>query len=200
MRWSKLLVPGMVLGACVAAMAQTPTYNRGRTPSEKEIRAWDIAIGPEGKELPPGSGTAREGVKVFALRCARCHGPTGAEGPSLPNQWPYSGRRRVRSLVGGQGTLNTANRVETVGSFWPFATTVWDFVNRAMPPKEEGSLSADEVYALTAFLLYQNDIIQESDVLDAKSLPKIQMPNRNGFVVPPWPDWRTLPGDGRRTP
>ena len=184
MRCFNLLVPVMALAACVAALAQTPAYNRGRTPSEEEIQAWDISIGPEGKELPPGSGTAQEGAKVYAQQCAQCHGPTGAEGPSIPgvaNLWPYSfpGRGRfVPPLVGGKGTLNTVRPVRTIGSFWPFATTIWDYINRAMPPKGEGSLSADQVYALTAFLLYQNGIIQESDAMDAESLPKIQMPNR----------------------
>jgi S-disulfanyl-L-cysteine oxidoreductase SoxD len=87
-------------------------------------------------------------------------------------------------MLGGKGTLNTLDPVMTIGSYWPFATTLWDFINRAMPRKQKGSLSADEVYALTAFLLYRNDIIRESDFIDAKSLPKIQMPNRNGFVPP----------------
>jgi cytochrome c len=188
--------------ACVAAWAQTPTYNRGRTPSAEEIRAWDISIGPEGKELPPGSGTAKQGAAIYAQKCAVCHGPIGAEGaspegeiagaPGAANLWPYSiiGPRAVRALVGGKGTLTTPNPVRTIGSFWQVATTIWDYINRAMPPKEEGTLSADAVYALTAFLLYRNDIIQENDVIDAKSLPKIQMPNRNGFV-PPRPEWNS---------
>ena len=179
-----LLVPVMTLvPLCgIAALAQTPTYNLGRTPSAEEIRAWDIAIGPAGKELPPGSGTAQEGAKVYAQRCAECHGPTGT---GIEGQGPY------RTLVGCQGTLKTNHPVRTIGSFWPFATTVWDYINRAMPWNKEGSLSADEVYAVTAFLLYRNGIIQESDVLDAKSLPKIPMPNRNGFV-PLWPEWEKI--------
>ena len=181
MRYSlNLLVPGMVLAvnvACVAALAQTPTYNVGRTPSKEEIKAWDIAVSPAGKELPPGSGTVPEGAKVYAQKCSRCHGPTGTEpGP-------------VRPLVGGKGTLTTLNPLRTIGSYWPFATTLWDYINRAMPRTEEGSLQPGEVYALTAFLLFQNGIIQESDVLDAKSLPKVQMPNRSGFV-PPEPGWK----------
>ncbi|OFW15474.1 MAG: hypothetical protein A3H27_18670 [Acidobacteria bacterium RIFCSPLOWO2_02_FULL_59_13] len=172
----------MVLGTCVAALAQTPTYNRGRTPSAEEVRAWDIAIGPDGKELPPGSGTAKEGAKIYARECAHCHGPTGAAVPSgAANLWPhtYSGQGRSPTpLVGGRGTLDTDRPMRTIGSFYPVATTIWDYINRAKPPKEPGSLSADQVYALTAFLLYQNNIIQESDVMDAKSLPKVQMPNR----------------------
>lgn len=172
-----LLVPVMALAvnAWVAALAQTATYNNvGRTPSEEEIRAWDIAISPEGKGLPPGSGTAKEGAKIFAERCAVCHGPGG------------EGRARLgTALVGGRGTLTDVKPVRTVGSYWPLATTIWDYINRAMPKNQPQSLKADEVYALTAFLLYRNDIIKESDVMDAKTLPKVQMPNRNGFV-PAW--------------
>jgi len=173
-----LLVLVTALAACVAALAQTPTYNLGRTPSAEEIQAWDLLVGWEGKELPPGSGTAQEGAKLYAQKCAACHGPTGAEGsPPPPGQMRPSPR-----LVGGRGTLNTPKPVKTVGSFWPFAPVVWDYINRAMPRGQEGSLRPNEVYALTAFLLYRNGIIQESEVLDAQSLPKIQMPNRNGFV------------------
>ena len=175
-----LLVPVMavMVPLCgIAASAQMPTYSLGRTPSKEEIRAWDIAIGPAGKELPSGSGTAQEGAKIYAQKCAVCHGPTG-DGGAL-------GLR----LAGGQGTIDTSRPVRTIGSFWPFATTIWDYINRTMPWDEGGSLSADEVYALTAFLLYRNDIIKETDVMDAKSLPKVQMPNRNGFV-PPEPTWK----------
>jgi hypothetical protein len=160
----------------VATLAQRTTYNLGKTPTQEEIRAWDIAIGPEGKELPPGKGTAKDGAKIFTQRCAACHGPTGAEGSPVD--------AHVQRLVGGQGTIGTAYEVKTVGSFWPFATTIWDYINRAMPLRQGGSLKADEVYALTAFLLYRNNIIKEDDVIDAKSLPKIQMPNRYGFVPP----------------
>ena len=169
-----LFVPVMALFVgvvSVSAIAQTPKYNVGRTPSAEEIRAWDISVGPAGKELPPGSGTAVEGTKIFAQKCAQCHGPTGTEAKFLHGV-----------LVGGKGTLGTDHALRTVGSFFPFATIVWDFINRAMPLFREGSLTADEVYSLTAFLLYRNGIIQETDVMDATSLPKVQMPNRNGFV------------------
>ena len=178
---SKVLVPVMVLATCVVAVAQTPTYNLGRTPSAEEIRAWDISIGPEGKELPPGSGTAEQGAPIYAQKCAACHGSTGAEarGPSRSTT-----RRSRAPLVGGQGTLTSIHPVKSIGSYWPYATTVWDYINRAMPADQVGSLTADEVYALTALLLYRNGIIQESDVIDAKSLPEVRMPNRNGFVPP----------------
>ena len=171
-----LLLPILIVAAAAGGWAQGPAYHLGKTPSEETIRAWDIAVGPEGKELPPGSGTAKEGAKIYAQKCAACHGPTGTEGPA-------------RRLVGGRGTLHTPNPVRTVGSFWPFATTVWSYINASMPQLQEGSLSADEVYALTAVLLYWNGIIGESDRLDEKTLPKIQRPNRNGFV-PARPDYQ----------
>jgi S-disulfanyl-L-cysteine oxidoreductase SoxD len=169
-----LAVPVMVLAAniaCLAALAQTPDYNNvGRTPSQEEIRSIDIAIAVDGKELPPGSGTAKQGAPIYAKKCVECHGPN------------LEGTKIGLPLVGGKGTLATAHPVKTIGSYWPFATTLWDYINRAMPRWQEGSLQPDEVYALTAFLLYKNAIIQENDVLDANSLPKIQMPNRNGFL------------------
>ena len=169
--WSaRRFLPMLALAACSAAWAQAPSYNVGRSPTKEEIQAWDISIGPDGKELPPGNGTAKQGAEIFAKKCAACHGPT-AEGSQLAPR-----------LLGGQGTLNTPQPVRTIGSYWPFATTVWDYINRAMPQGQGGSLSANEVYSLTAFVLFRNNIVQESDVMDAKSLPKVQMPNRNGFV------------------
>lgn len=177
-RFSLLLVPVMALGASIAALAQGPTYVLGRTPTQEEIKAWDIAIGPEGKELPSGSGSAVEGAKIYASRCVACHGPTGTEGKFLHGV-----------LVGGKGSLTTLEPVKTVGSFYPYATTVWDFINRAMPFDKPGSLSPDQVYAVTAFLLYKNDIVKETEVMDAKSLPRVRMPNRDGFF-PAEPVWK----------
>ncbi len=171
----------MLLGG--SALAQSPTYGVGSTPSAEEIRAWDISIGPTGKELPPGRGTAKEGAPVFAQKCAVCHGATLAGGlaPTLlkkakaePNVDPWS-----------------LGRVLPIRS--PYATTVWDYINRAMPLNGEGTLTAHEVYALTAFLLYKNDVISEDEVLDAQSLPKVKMPNREGFA--PLPEWK--PGTPR---
>jgi cytochrome c len=176
---AKFLVLTLLLSAGVAILAQSPTYHLGRTPSQQEIEAWDKAVAPDGKELPPGKGTAKEGAKLFAERCAGCHGPTGEMCPP----------GHTETLVGGKGTLTTIHEVRTVGSFYPFSTTVWDYINSSMPPNQPGSLTADDVYALTAFLFFRNGIIQENDVLDAKTLPKIQMPNRNGFV-PPIPKWK----------
>ena len=170
----------MFLGG--SALAQGLTYGVGSTPSEEEIRAWDISISPTGEELPPGRGTAKEGAPVFAQKCAVCHGATGAGGlaPTLlkakaePNVDPWE-----------------LGRVLPIRS--PYATTVWDYINRAMPLNAEGTLTADEVYALTAFLLYKNDVVPEDELLDAQSLPKVKMPNRENFA--PLPEWK--PGKPR---
>ena len=181
MGWSKrsggVWVLAAVVAAGAAAHAQSPNYGVGRRPSADELRAMDSLIGPEGKELPPGKGTAREGATIYAQRCAACHGATGTEGPN-------------DRLVGGQGTLNTDRPVRTVGSYWPYATTVWGYIHRAMPVDSPGSLTPDQVYALTAFLLFKNGIIQETTVMDRESLPKVRMPNRDGFVADPRPDWK----------
>jgi len=187
------LLPVMVLLACSAAMAQSPTYKVGRTPTAAELHEWDQVVGSDGKELPPGKGSAVDGAPIYTAKCAVCHGKNG-EGV-----WPFKG------LVGGQGTLNTATPKITVGSYHPFATTIWEFINRAMPRNASRTLSPDEVYALTAWVLYKNDIIKETDVLDQNSLLEVQMPNRNGFYpVPPqqtpdkdrsWlPYWNQAPG------
>ena len=170
---SNFLLPVMALFACGAVLAQSPTYKVGRPPTEAEERAWDHTVGSDGKELPAGSGSAVEGAKVYAAKCAMCHGKSG-EGI-----FPYN------RLVGGVGTLNTANPIVTVGSYFPYATTIWDFVNRAMPVGAQGTLSPEEVYAVTAFILFRNGIIKETDVLDKKSLVEVQMPNRNGFFPEP---------------
>jgi S-disulfanyl-L-cysteine oxidoreductase SoxD len=167
-----LLAAALAILASVAAHAQGPTYQLGRTPSQEEIKARDIAISPEGKELPPGRGTAKDGATVYTQKCAACHGPN-ATGSALH-----------RGLI----PLGNAKPVKIPYSLVPYATTVWDFINRAMPQSKPGSLTPDEVYAVTAYVLYRNDIITETDVLDATSLPKIKMPNRDNFL-PARPEW-----------
>jgi cytochrome c len=164
-----------IVAATVPVLAQMPTFGLGRTPTAEEVRAWDIAIGPDGQELPPGSGTAVAGKVVYEKKCLDCHGAGGKDG-------------KQDVLVGGQGSLGTARPLKTIGSYWPYATTVWDFTNRSMPFDKPGSLTADEVYAVTAYLLFLNGIIGEQDVLDARTLPRVQMPNRGGFVPDPRPD------------
>ena len=165
----------VIAAAALPSRAQLPTYGLGRAPTPDEISAWDITIPPDGKGLPPGSGTATSGKAVYTERCASCHGEKGNDGKYDP-------------LVGGRGTLTTDKPVKTVGSYWPYATTLWSYINRAQPFDEPGSLTHAQVYAVTAFLLYLNGIIGETDVLDARTLPAVKMPNRDGFVPDPRPD------------
>jgi len=162
----------MVLAACAVALAQTPDYkNVGRAPTKEEILAWDIAVGPDGKGLPQGSGSAKDGAPIYAQKCASCHGENAEGGHIGP-----------RLAIGKESleSLKTARPVKGL-VYWPFATTIWDYINRSMPRDAEGSLTPNEVYALSAFLLFRNDIIKETDVINSKSLVELQMPNRNGF-------------------
>ena len=163
---------------CATLTAQSPKYGVGRPPTPEEIRAMDITPAPDGTGLPEGHGTAADGSDVYSRRCARCHGAKG-EGGDEPKQSP---------LVGGRGSLKTPKPLKTVGSYWPYATTVWDYVNRAMPLDRPGTLTHNQVYSVVAFILSMNGLIGENDVLDAKNLPKIRMPNRDGFVPDARPD------------
>lgn len=150
-------------------------YGIGHSPSKEFINNWDIAIGPDGAELPDGRGTVAEGAIVYGERCAACHGPSGREGPD-----PI--------LVGGQGTLASAKPLFTVGSYWAYATTLYDYIYRAMPFVTPGSLTPNEVYALCAYLLNANGIIADDALMDRESLPAVHMPNRDGFIPDPRPD------------
>jgi cytochrome c len=162
---------GLAVGlALTGAASAADTPNLGRAAAPDEIAKWDISIGPDGAGLPPGRGTPAEGEAVYAAKCLACHGEKGA---GKPND----------RLVGGQGTLGSDSPVKTVGSYWPFATTVFDYVRRAMPLNESKSLSDDEVYAVVAYLLRLNGIIRDGDVMDQQTLPKVRMPNRDGFVL-----------------
>jgi cytochrome c len=177
------VLPFLLLwGASV--VAQGPTYGVGRTPTAEEIRAWDISIGPTGEELPPGRGSAREGAAIYKQKCAVCHGATGIGGPA-----PV-----LRAEKGPETDTWERGRILPVRS--PFATTVWDYINRAMPLNQEGTLKPDEVYALTAFLLSINSVIPEDQVLDQQSLPKVKMPLGDEYAsLPEWkPKSRRLPG------
>jgi S-disulfanyl-L-cysteine oxidoreductase SoxD len=151
-------------------------YGIGSTPTAAQISAWNIDVTPDGAGLPAGSGTVAQGRVLFTQKCAACHGATGGGGPG-------------GVLVGGQGSLASAKPLLTIGSFWPYATIVYDYINRAMPHDKPQSLKADEVYALAAFLLNQNGVIAADAVMDAQTLPKVAMSNRNGFTqVDPRPD------------
>ncbi len=179
----RLLLLLMLLGG--SAVAQSPTYGVGRTPSEEEIRAWDISISPTGEELPPGRGTPEEGELVYRRGCATCHGANGVGG---------SAPRLVKREAEPGAHPWDYGRILPIRA--PYATVVWDYINRGMPLNREGTLTADEVYALTAYLLFINDVIPEDTVLDAESLPKVEMPNRDAFArVPVWqPGMPRLPG------
>jgi mono/diheme cytochrome c family protein len=150
-------------------------YGIGRVATPDELAGWNIDIGRDGSGLPGGSGTVSHGRDVFAQQCAACHGDNGAGAV---------GDR----LVGGQGTLATAKPVRTVGSFWPYAPTLFDYIRRAMPQNAPQSLSNDEVYAVSAYILSLNGIVPTDATLDARSLAAIKMPNRDGFGSDPRPD------------
>jgi S-disulfanyl-L-cysteine oxidoreductase SoxD len=169
------LVTPFVVHAFGSALAQSATYGVGRTPKPEELMAIDIDVTPDGKGLLPGSSTAAAGKDVYTRRCETCHGPTGKEGPQ-------------DVLVGGQGSLATVRPQKTIGSYWPYATTLWDYIRRAMPFEHPGTLTADEIYGTTAYLLFLNGIIGERDVVDQVTLPQIKMPNRDGFTADPRPD------------
>ena len=171
------LLPFVLLVGDVA-LAQSPTYGVGRTPTPEEIRAWDISISPTGTELPQGHGTAKEGAQVYRAKgCAGCHGAnlTGGRAPVL--------------LKADKGPGVDPWELGRVLPFRaPYATIVWDYINRGMPLNREGTLTADEVYALTAYLLHINDVIPEDETLDAQSLPKVKMPIGDKYAS--LPDWK----------
>jgi cytochrome c len=155
-------------GAALAADIAPPKLGRAATPDE--VAKADISIPPSGQGLPSGSGTVAQGAAVYAQKCEVCHGAAGAGTPS--------GDR----LTGGIGTLASANPLKTVSSYWPYATTVFDYIRRAMPVTNPQSLQNDEVYAVVAYVLSLDNIVPRGATLDAGSLPKVQMPNREGFV------------------
>jgi cytochrome c len=160
----------IAMSSAVAFAAQVAPPKLGRPATPDEIAKVDISIPPDGKGLPAGSGSVAQGAQVFAAKCSVCHG-ANAEGTP-------SGDR----LVGGVGTLASANPVKTVSSYWPYATTLFDYIRRAMPLTNPQSLQNDEAYAVVAYILSIDNIVPKDAVLDAQSLPKVQMPNRGGFI------------------
>jgi S-disulfanyl-L-cysteine oxidoreductase SoxD len=169
MREPFLVAAALLLLAACARPGWPETPNLGRPATPAEIAGWDISIPPDGRGLPQGRGTSVEGATVYAAKCQVCHGERGAGGPN-------------DRLVGGLGTLASATPVRTIGSYWPYATTVFDYLRRAMPFMQPHSLTDDEVYAVTAYLLQLNGIIGAGDEMNARTLPAVRMPNVGNFV------------------
>jgi S-disulfanyl-L-cysteine oxidoreductase SoxD len=171
-----VVIAAAVLAACAVQPPAGKPPALGTAVSAEEVARWDISIPPSGAGLPKGSGSARQGLKVYEEKCQYCHGVKGAGQPA-------------DALAGGIGSLATAKPVRTVGSYWPYATTLFDYTRRAMPITNPLSLSDDEVYALTAYVLFLNGIVGEDAQMNAQSLPQVKMPNRDGFIS----DWPVRP-------
>lgn len=164
-----------------SAFAQQGRLGLGTPATPEQIRGWDIDVRPDGAGLPPGKGSVEQGERIYAEQCAACHGEKG--------QNPAKGFDR---LVGGKGTLAMPKPVQTIGSYWPYATTIFDYVNRAMPFTAPNSLTADEVYSVVAYLLYLNDIVPRQAVMNAQELKNVKMPNADGFIPDRRPDTEDL--------
>ena len=162
----KALAAALAL-ACSGACAAGPNLGKPITPAE--IAPWDISIQPDGAGLPPGGGTPAQGEKIFAQKCAACHGEKARGG-------------RNATLVGGDKIVNM-DSTRTIANFWPYATTVFDYIRRAMPWPQPRTLANDEVYALTAYILSENKLIGADEVMNAKTLPQVKMPNRDNFII-----------------
>jgi mono/diheme cytochrome c family protein len=195
----RLFIAVMVLGTCQIGLAQSPTYGVGRAPTAEEIRAWDISISPTGKELPPGRGTSKEGAQLYVTKgCAGCHGRAGFGGraPTLISSKivakstpPPAANAMADHMPAYPCLAPCVNDSNAMAIHSPFATVIWDYINRGMPIGKEGTLTPNEVYALTAFLLFKNEVIKEDEVLDQQTLPKVKMPNAAGFALPP-EEWK----------
>ena len=176
------LAGGLMLALSAApALASDRPFNLGRIATAEEVAGWDIDVRPDGLGAPVGMGNAIDGEEIYADLCAACHGDFG-EGV---DRWP--------ELVGGEGSLNTHDPLKTTGSYWPYASTLYDYIYRAMPFGEAQSLSHDETYQIVAFLLYMNDIVEDDFDLSHGNIGSIKMPNRDGFFMPdPRPDAQPL--------
>jgi cytochrome c len=163
--------------ACSAAPVLAENAGLGKPISEADIKQWDIAVLPDGTNLPPGSGTPEQGAKIFAEKCSACHGDAGKGGvmPIYP------------ALVGGKPLTDGIDTVKTIANYYAYATTIFDYTRRGMPYNAPRSLKDDEVYALTAYILALNKLIGPNDVMDANTLPKVKMPNRDNYIAP-YPD------------
>jgi mono/diheme cytochrome c family protein len=159
------------------ASAEGP--NLGKPITAADIAAWDIDVEPDGAGLPAGSGTSEQGAAIFADNCALCHGDGGKGGVAMGN----SGAPAAPPVVDARARVGIDETTTTIANYWPYATTLFDYIRRAMPWTSPRSLTDDQVYALTAYILAQNKLIEASQVIDARTLPKVQMPNRDGFVA-----------------
>jgi len=187
----RILLLATLLGISQTAWAQSPAYGVGRTPSAQEIAAWDIAVSPTGTELQTGHGTAKEGAVLYVRKgCAGCHGAKGSSGGHAPTLIKGANQetQEAHATMPMPCLAPCVNDLNNMAVHSPFATTIWDYIHRGMPLGKEGSLSPNEVYSITAFLLFKNGVIQEEEVLDQQSLPKVKMPNHDGFALPP--DWK----------
>ena len=162
----------LALFTASAAFAEGP--NLGKPIDTADIAAWDISIQPDGTGLPPGGGKAADGARIYAEKCAQCHGPDGKGGVAGVTAAP---------LVGGAPITDISAAMKTIANFWPYATTLFDYIRRAMPWQQPRTLTDDEVYALTAYILARNKLIGDTDTMNAETLPKVRMPNRDGFIM-----------------
>jgi cytochrome c len=169
----KLVLPAAVGVSLAAGIALAQSPNLGKPISEADIARWDIAVLPDGTGLPPGSGTPAQGAKVYAEKCVSCHSE-GGKGGGAPGAGP---------LIGGAPLTNGIDTPKTIANFYGYATTVFDYIRRGMPYNMPRSMSDEEVYAVTAYILALNKIIGENDVIDAKTLPAVKMPNRDNFII-----------------
>ena len=169
----------MMAAACLAlwlaaGAAAAAGPHRGQPINPTAIGAWDISVQPDGAGLPPGAGTPAQGARIYAEKCAQCHGPEGKGGVAGVTASP---------LVGGGAITDIAASMKTIANFWPYATTLFDYIRRAMPWQQPMTLANDEVYALTAYILALNKLIGDNDPMNAETLPQVRMPNRDGFIM-----------------
>ena len=176
------LALGLLLATGANAASEVGPFGFGTTPTDDEIAAIDIDAMPDGRGLPPGQGTVAEGKAIYQEQCVACHGED-LEGVSEVGG---------EALIGGRGTIGTPETKKTIESYWPYSSTVFDYIRRAMPFHAPGSLDVEQVYAVTAYILYRADVIEEDAVMDASTLPAVEMPNREGFIADPRPDVRNF--------
>ncbi|MBP6020650.1 MAG: cytochrome c [Burkholderiaceae bacterium] len=169
--FAMFLLKNIIVATIAVGSLTSPAfaYDFGRAPTPQEIKLWDIDVRPDGKGLPEGSGTVTHGKTVYEQNCLACHGANGKDGIK-------------DRLAGGQGTLASEKPIKTVGSYWPYATTLFDYIRRAMPYQTPGSLNVDDTYAVTAYILGLNGLLPEDGQLNKETLVKITMPNHDGFI------------------